>query len=184
MTKRTKAGQPSGGSTLTPRQERFVQEYLIDLNATQASIRSGYSPKTANEQACRLLTKVSVRSALQAAQAERAARTHITQDRVLQELAKLAFADLRRAYNEDGSLKLPHEIDDETAAALAGIEVTAVAIGGTEDPATLATKKLKTWDKKGALELAMRHLGMLNDKVELTIPTVRFKDYTGRGGAA
>ncbi len=92
----------------------------------------------------------------------------------------MAFADLRKAYNEDGTLKLPHELDDDTAAALAGLETTSTNIGDVEDPATLATKKLKTWDKKGALELCMRHLGMFNDKIELTMPTVRVKDFTGK----
>lgn len=186
MTKRTKAGQPSGGSTLTPRQERFVQEYLIDLNATQASIRAGYSPRAARQTGAENMAKPAVAAAIQAAQAARAARTHIKQDRVLQELARLAFSDLRRAFKEDGSLKLPHEWDDDTAAAIAGVDTITTSVGGSDDeaPLSLATKKVKVFDKGAALTLAMRHLGMLNDKVELTIPTVRFKDYTGRGGAA
>jgi phage terminase small subunit len=107
-------------------------------------------------------------------------RTHITQDRVLQELARLAFSDLRRAFNEDGTLKLPNEWDDDTAAAMAGVDTSVTSIGTAEDPATLTTKKVKVFDKSTALTLAMRHLGMLNDKLEVTMPTVRVKDYTGR----
>ena len=152
---------------LTDRQRRFVDEYLIDLNGTQAAIRAGYSQATANEQAARLLANVSVRSQVDQRIADRAQRTEITQDRVLQELARLAFVDLRKAYNEDGTLKKPHELDDDTAAAMAGLETVTTAIGDVEDPATLATKKVKTWDKKGALELCMRHLGMLNDKIKV-----------------
>ena len=76
---------------MTAKQERFVEEYLIDLNATQAAIRAGYSPKTANEQGARLLAKVSVQTAISKAQAERSRRTGINQDRVIRELAKVAF---------------------------------------------------------------------------------------------
>jgi phage terminase small subunit len=166
---------------LTAKQAAFVQEYLIDLNATGAARRAGYSAKTANEQGARLLTNVSVYSHIQAAMKEREKRTHITQDRVLQELARLAFSDLRKAFNDDGTLKKPHDWDDDTAAAMAGVDTSTTAIGGAEDPATLTTKKVKVFDKSTALTLAMRHLGMLNDKLELTMPTVRVKDYTGRG---
>ncbi len=167
---------------MTPKQERFVQEYLIDLNATQAATRAGYSARTANEQGARLLANVSVRLRLQAAMKERAERTHITQDRVLQELARLAFSDLRKAFKDDGSLKLPKEWDDDTAAAMAGVDTTTTSVGGGDEeaPLSLTTKKVKVFDKSAALTLAMRHLGLLNDKLELTLPTVRVKDYTGR----
>lgn len=152
---------------LTPKQQRFVSEYLIDLNGRQAAIRAGYTPSRAEVTASELLSNRKVSEEVRKAMAAREERTHITQDRVLQELARLAFVDLRKAYNEDGTLKKPHELDDDTAAALAALETTTTAIGDTEDPMTLATKKLKTWDKKGALELCMRHLGMLNDKIKV-----------------
>lgn len=78
---------------LTPRQEAFVNEYLIDLNATQAAIRAGYSKKTADKQATQLLGKTSISQAIQAAMDERKERTEITQDRVIKEIAKYAFKD-------------------------------------------------------------------------------------------
>ena len=167
---------------MTPKQERFVQEYLIALNATQAATRAVYSARTANEQGARLLANVSVRLRLQEAMKERTERTHITQDRVLQELARLAFSDLRKAFKDDGSLKLPKEWDDDTAAAMAGVDTTTTSVGGGDEeaPLSLTTKKVKVFDKSAALTLAMRHLGLLNDKLELTLPTVRVKDYTGR----
>lgn len=167
---------------MTPKQQRFVEEYMVDLNGTQAAIRAGYSAKTANEIGSRLLTNVNVALALQKAMKERQNRTQITADRVLQELARLAFSDLRRAFNEDGSLKLPQEWDDDTAAAMAGVDTqtTSVSAGDEEAPLSLTTKKIKVFDKGAALTLAMRHLGMLNDKLEVTMPTVRIKDYTGR----
>ncbi len=77
-------------ASLTPKQTRFVEEYLADLNATQAAIRAGYSAKTANEQGSQLLAKLSVRQAVAEAQAIRSKRTAITQDEVIQGLKKEA----------------------------------------------------------------------------------------------
>jgi phage terminase small subunit len=82
---------------ITDKRDRFVAEYLVDLNATQAAIRSGYSAKTAYSQGQRLLKDVEVAAAITKAQAKRAERTEITQDRVLQELAKIGFSDIRKA---------------------------------------------------------------------------------------
>jgi phage terminase small subunit len=83
----------SSKMALTDKQQRFVEEYLIDLNATKAAIRAGYSAKTANEQGSRLLANVSVFAAVSAAQEERSKRTAITADQVLQELWAIASAD-------------------------------------------------------------------------------------------
>lgn len=80
-------------SDLTAKQQRFVVEYLVDLNATQAAIRAGYSPKTAAEQAHQLLRKTSVAAAISKAQGKRADRTEITADLVLRELWDVATAD-------------------------------------------------------------------------------------------
>ena len=155
---------------ITAKQQRFVDEYLVDLNATQAATRAGYSTRTANEQGARLLANVSVRSALTAAMQAREKRTHITQDRVLQELARIAFFDIRRLYREDGTLKNPGELDDEAAAVLAGVDVVEQQTVSVEDGEITRTptftKKAKVFDKGTALTLAMRHLGMLQDKVE------------------
>lgn len=68
---------------LTPKQQRFVDEYLIDLNATQAAIRAGYSAKTANEIGAQNLAKLSIQKAIEAAKNQRQQRTQITQDRVI-----------------------------------------------------------------------------------------------------
>lgn len=184
------------GLTMTPRQRRFVDEYLIDLCATQAAIRAGYSARTAEQIGHRLLRNVQVAEAIAAAQAERSKRTGIAQDRVLLELARVAFFDIRRLFQEDGSLKAVCELDHDSAAALSGIEtVEDFSDAASEEPEEQPhggalkrrralvgyVKKVKLWDKTAALALSMRHLGMLNDK--LTIPgglTVVVKDYTGR----
>jgi phage terminase small subunit len=78
---------------LTPRQQRFVEEFLVDLNGTQAAIRAGYSAKTANEQAARLLTNVNVQTAVAEGRQELSRRTEIRGDKVMAELASLAFYD-------------------------------------------------------------------------------------------
>ena len=173
---------------MNAKQQRFVEEYLVDLNASAAARRAGYSAHTADAIGHENLRKPEIASAIAAAQQERATRTHITQDRVLQELARIAFFDLRRLYREDGALKAPHELDDESAAVLAAVEVVeefgdapAEELEGQPHGGALKrrrtlvgyTKKVKVWDKPAALTLAMRHLGMLTDRTELT----------GKGGA-
>ncbi|MBR8377996.1 terminase small subunit [Burkholderia cenocepacia] len=171
---------------MTAKQQRFVDEYLCDLNASAAARRAGYSERTANEQGARLLAKVSVQEAIRAAMSDRRERTHITQDRVLRELNRIAFFDFRRLYNADGTLKRPDQLDDDAAAVLAGVDVveqmTYSANGDGElTPTPTLTKKAKVFDKMTALTLAMRHLGMLNDKLEISKrPRVRVVDQTGR----
>ena len=77
---------------LTPKQQRFVGEYLIDLNATKAAIRAGYSKKTAKQQGARLLTNVDIQTVIQRAMDERSLRTGIKADRMIAELARIGFA--------------------------------------------------------------------------------------------
>lgn len=167
--------------SLNEKQRRFAAEYLIDLNAKQAAIRAGYSPKTAESQGSRLLSNAKVAKAIQAGKEARSARTEITQDRVLQELARLAFFDIRQLYHEDGRLKAPHELDDDTAAAVAQLESIEEYAGRGEDREAIGTtKKAKTFSKDAALALAMRHLGMLNDKLTIQRPRVVRRDLTGR----
>jgi phage terminase small subunit len=152
-------------STLTPKQQRFVDEYLIDLNATQAAIRAGYSEKTAQEIGSENLSKPIIAEAIAAAMKEREKRTEITQDRVLKEYAKLAFLDPRRFYDEDGALIPVHKLDADVAAALVGVDVHEEKVDGV---AIGQTKKIKFVDKKGALDSVARHLGMFNDKLQMT----------------
>ena len=154
---------------LTPKQQRFVAEYLVDLNAAAAARRAGYSEKTARQIGERLLTNVDIQEAIQEQMLDRQVRTEITADRVLRELAKVAFFDPRRLFNADGSPKAITELDDATAGALAGIEVLEEFEGTGKDRVFVGyTKKYKVADKNTALTNAMRHLGMLRDKVELT----------------
>ncbi len=112
---------------LTDKQKRFVAEYLVDLNATAAARRAGYSEKTACEQAARLLANVKVQTAVQEAKQARQERTEITQDMVLRETAKLAFFDIRKMFDKNGKPLDISMLDDDTAAALVGLDVQDVA---------------------------------------------------------
>lgn len=152
------------GRKLTEKQKQFVEEYLIDLNATQAAIRAGYSKKMADKIGHQLLGKTRVKQAIQDAIEDRQKRTQVTSDRVLHELANLGFSDIRGAFTDSGTLKRPEEWDDKTAAAISSIEVVTRNLGEGE---VEYIHKIKLWDKKGALELIGKHLKMFTDRVEI-----------------
>ena len=153
----------------TPKQARFVAEYLIDLNATRAATRAGYSARTAYSAGQRLLKDVDVAAAIRKAMDKRAARTEITADRVLQEFAKIGFSDVRRIFTSTGQLQPPTELDDETAAAVQSVEVVTRRVPGSEDGDTERVHKIKLADKIGALTQIGRHLGMFTDKSEVDL---------------
>ena len=150
---------------LTPKQKRFVSEYLIDLNATQAAIRAGYSQKTAHSIGQENLTKPEIMQELEKAMQKRQQRTEITQDRVLQEYARLAFFDPRKLFDSDGTPKPIEALDDDTAAALSGLEVREEFEGAGENRTFVGyTKKYKLANKLGALDSLARHLDMFDGK--------------------
>lgn len=155
---------------LTPKQARFVVEYLIDLNATQAASRAGYSRRTANEQGARLLAKVSVAAAIQAAQAKRSERTEITADRVLTELAKLAFSNIEDVTRLVGTERVPDlsKATRDQLAAVGEITVDDYTDGRGKDAREVKRVRLKMADKRAALVDLGRHLGMFVDKHEHT----------------
>lgn len=143
---------------MTKKQKRFIEEYLIDLNGTQAAIRAGYSPKTAQEQASRMLSNVMVSDAIAKAMAERSKRTGVNADRVIMELAKIAFANIEDVISTDNA-KILEGADREDLACIQSVKVKPTEFG-TE-------REVKLYDKKSALELLGRHLGMWNDKLEV-----------------
>lgn len=144
---------------LTEKQKRFVAEYLVDLNATQAAIRAGYSPKTADRIGPELLGKTCVSDALKKAMSDREKRTEITQDKVLEELARVAFAngtDFARVAVKNG-LKIVEIVDTEDVppekrSAIAGIKEGKYGI------------EVSSYDKVKALELLGKHLGLFDGK--------------------
>lgn len=158
---------------LTPKQERFVAEYLIDLNATAAARRAGYSAKTAEQQGPRLLGNVAVAQAIGRRQAKIAEKLEVTQERVVAELAKLGFAnmaDYMRA-GPDGDPFLDFSaLTRDQAAALTEVTVDDFVDGRGEDARAVRRVKFKLADKRAALVDLGKHLGMFTDKVTLTGP--------------
>lgn len=141
---------------LTPKQNAFVAQYLVDLNATQAAIRVGYSEKTAESQGARLLTNAKVAQAVSEAMARRAERVEVKQDDVLRVLLRHLNFDPATVYGEAGGLLAVRDMPVEARLAVQSLE------WGEHGP------KIKFWSKDKALELGMRHLGLLRDKTELT----------------
>jgi len=148
---------------LTARQRAFVAEYLVDLCAAKAAIRAGFSARNATRIGAELLGKTHVAAEIAAAMNARSERTEITQDRVLRELARIGFLDIRRAFNPDGSLKPLDQLDDDTVAAIAGIEVSEMR--DRDGVVVGAAKKIRLVDKLGALTKLAQHLGMLDPKL-------------------
>lgn len=146
---------------LTEKQATFVQEYLIDLNATQAAIRAGYSKKTANRIAAENLSKPVIAQAIAEARKEQEQRTQLTADKVLEQYARIAFFDLRTLYGDDGKILPVTEWPDEAAAAVAGFEV--MELSG-DLPGVV--KKVKLVDKRASLADMGKHLGMFKERVE------------------
>lgn len=146
---------------LNPKQQRFVAEYLVDLNATQAAIRAGYSAKTAQVQGSRLLTNAMVAVAVEKAMEARGSRTSVTADKVIKELARIGFSDMRRLmeWGPDGvRLLSSEELTEDDALCVAEVTETTTKDGGSI--------KLKVHDKRAALVDLGRHLGLFVDKHE------------------
>lgn len=155
---------------LTEKQALFIQEYLIDLNATKAAERAGYSKETARQIGAENLAKPVIRQAIQDAMDLRVKRTQITQDRVLTELAKIGFSDVRQIFTESGRLRDIASLEDEISAAIQSVEVVTRAAGKNEDGTTDIehVHKIRLCDKKAALELLGKNLKLFNDRVEHT----------------
>lgn len=154
---------------LTPKQEAFVAQYLLDLNATQAAIRAGYSEKTAQQQGSRLLLNVLVQEAIAKGREKTAAKLEITKERIVEELAKIGFSnmlDYMRA-GTDGDPYLDFSnLTREQAAALAEVTVEDFKDGRGEDARDVRRIKFKLHDKKGALVDMAKMLGFMIEKHE------------------
>lgn len=147
------------------KRERFCHEYLIDLNASQAAIRAGYSPNGADVAGSRLLADVRVSTRVEELKKVLyATRYGVTIERTLRQIARIAYGDPRILYNLDGSLKLPHELDEDGAALLAGVETDETYVGGDAEagtkPELTRTRKVKVRSSERALAMAMAYLGM------------------------
>jgi phage terminase small subunit len=150
-------------SGLTDKQSAFVREYLVDLNATQAAVRAGYSARTADKVGSELLGKTRVREAVDEALRGRAVRVEVRQDDVLRELLNLALVDIGDAFDGEGRLKDLSAMPPGVRRAISSIEVEEHA---DEDGILVVTRKLRFWDKPKSLELLGKHLKLFTDRVE------------------
>lgn len=148
---------------LTNKQRLFVQEYLIDLNATQAAIRAGYSVESARDIGCENLTKPNIQHEIAVAMAERSKRTGVNQDRIVLELARLALVNMTDIVDNEGKIK-----DTATEDDLSCIESIKYKSSDSESGWSIE-REVKIGSKLKALELLGKHLGMWNDKIDVNV---------------
>lgn len=149
---------------LTPKQAIFVAEFLIDGNATRAAMAAGFAGPSAHVTGARLLKSAKVADAVRDGQARRAQKLEITAERVLAELAKLAFFDPGELFDEQGGVKPLHRLDENARAAIAAMDVeTRTHPGGV---ILSVIRKVKLADKGLNLERLGRYLKLFTDRIE------------------
>lgn len=164
--------QPKARAGVEDRRARFVVEYLVDLNATQAAERAGYSAKTARQQGSRLLSDAAIQAQIAEANGARIQRVELDADTVLRELLRLGTIDLGDAFDSAGNLLPIKQMPESVRRALTGIEVeTEWLVDGegvtqTRVPKS-ATTKVRTFDKIRALELLGKHLKLFVERHQL-----------------
>ena len=162
---------------MSPKQQRFVEEYMADLNATQAAVRAGYSPKTAAEQGSRLLTNVNVSDAVSRMTAEQSRRTGVTADRIIREMAKIAFANIADVANLDEATARGGAAEEDTAA-VQSVKVKRIQTDGGE----IVEREVKLHDKVRALTELGKHVGLFDTRVKVSgAATVVIRDDLGPG---
>lgn len=147
---------------LTPKQEAFCNEYLVDLNATGAAKRAGYSEDTAYAIGWENLRKPEIQARITELREAMAKGFNITKERIIQEYSRLAFFDIRKIHTVDGALKPVTDWDDDSAAAVAGIEVYEEKISSDDEKEQITAgqvKKVKIAEKKAALDSLAKILG-------------------------
>lgn len=157
------------GLDLSPKQIQFCREYIIDLNATQAYIRAGYSEEGANTNASRLISNDRIQALIARFARDRSTRMQISADQVLSQLSRLAHSDIRRIHDENGNLKRIEDLDDDTAMAIQSVKVTTQKIPGSgrgEDAEYENVIEYKMADKRGAADLLGKHLRLWVERVE------------------
>lgn len=153
------------------RYRAFAEEYARTLSYTKAAIACGYTPGNANRQGHRIGKLPLVKGFIKDAMAARAQRVQVDSDRVLRELARLAFSDPRKLFHPDGAPKDITELDDDTAAVISGLEVQEVYEGSGENRVFVGyVKKYRLSDKNTAITNCLKHLGMLKEVVAHTGP--------------
>jgi phage terminase small subunit len=157
---------------LTAKQEKFAQK-LVEIDNASEAYRQSYDARNMSDEAVRveahrLQQNPNVALRIEKLREYQLKRHQATADRVIAELARLAFLDIRKAFDDEGRLKPIHELDRDTAAAISGLEVETLFEGKGSDREIIGRlHKIKLSDKKGALDSLARHLGLFNDSLEL-----------------
>ena len=152
---------------LTPIQRLFVHEYLVDLNATQAAIRAGYSEDTARQIGSENLSKPYIKQAIQEQMDARASKIEITAEKVLESIYRIANVDIGDAYDDAGYLLPIKEMPESIRKSISSIKVFEEFEGKGEARLKVGeVREVKFWDKTKSLELLGRHLRLFIDKVE------------------
>ncbi|MDU6089807.1 MAG: terminase small subunit [Staphylococcus lugdunensis] len=161
---------------LTDKQEMFCREYLIDLNATQAAIRAGYSEKTANEQGAQNLAKLSIAQRIIELKAERNERVEVNADYVLRRLVEIDEMDVLDILKDDGGLKMVHEWPKVWRTTLSGLNILTTVTNFDETTMENILKKIKWPDKVKNLELLGKHISVMAFKEQAA------HEHTGKNG--
>lgn len=165
-------------NSLTPMQDRFIDEYLIDLDPRQAAIRSGVAVKDAGGRANAWMRHPMVRDAIGRAMAERSKRVGLNADRVLAKLGALVMGDPTSIFNEHGGLKLPSEMDEHDRLLIAGVKTRrSLAPGinaetGQQEMQPEEIVEIKVVDQVALLGMAMKHLGLMNEKLDINVSSL------------
>ncbi|MFK1309815.1 terminase small subunit [Pseudomonas aeruginosa] len=155
---------------LTKKQRLFVDEYLLDLNATQAAIRAGYSTRRATEIGYQLLQRPEVAQAIQAAMAERSKRTEVEADYVIRRLREIDEMDVLDILEDDGSFRSIRDWPRAWRQFLSGIEIAELFEGRGDDRRIAGVlRKVKWPDKLRNLELLSRHVGTESAALDLEL---------------
>lgn len=147
---------------LTDKQIFFCKEYIIDFNATQAAIRAGYSQDSAGSIGGENIQKPEIQHYIQELKERRSKRLDISADKILIELSKVAFSDLRKFYGVDGQLLPIQSIDDDCAGAISLLKSYEEKVQGVDSDDEIiqgTNKEIKLYDKLKALELLGKHIG-------------------------
>jgi phage terminase small subunit len=149
-----------------PMQRRFVEEYVVDLNAKAAYVRAGYKSAAPGPNASRLVARPHISNAIDYELKLLRERSFVRADRVLVELARVAFGDIRDIYDENGNLRPIKDLDPEVSAAIASIKI--VAQKENEDGSYSPVLEIKRHDKIQALTLLCKHLGIAGDNLKVS----------------
>lgn len=156
---------------MTARRKQFIHEYLVDYNGTQAAIRAGYAVDSAAQEASRLLRNVKVKKSIAKRQEQLLKEISENQFRTAREIQRIALFDIRKLYDEQGNLKPVSQWDDDSAAAVAGVETVKKQDPDEVDdegkPVWIKVLKIRTHDKVRAQELLGRHQGFFNDTLNI-----------------